>query len=183
MKSFASIRHLALELRLYVANHVITHVPSHAFRLLYYRSVLRFKVGSQSSIFMGTTFEAPGGLTIGVGSTVNRGCLLDSRGTLSIGDSVSISSGVTILTAEHDVQSSSFAGREEPVHVEDHVFIGTKALILPGVVLGRGAVIAAGAVVTKDVAPYTIVGGVPARKLGDRSSDLIYTVAYRRLLH
>jgi acetyltransferase-like isoleucine patch superfamily enzyme len=183
MKSLASIKHLTLELRLYFANHVITHIPSHTIRLLYYRSVLRFKIGKQSSIFMGTTFESPGGLTIGIASTVNRGCLLDSRGTLCIGDSVSISSGVTILTAEHDVDSSTFAGREEPVHIEDHVFIGTKALILPGVILGRGAVIAAGAVVTKDVAPYTIVGGVPARKLGDRSSKLAYTVAYQRWLH
>ena len=129
MTTSPSIRHLALELRLYVANHFITHVPSHTLRLFYYRSVLRFRIGKQSSIFMGTTFESPGKLIIGEGSTVNRGCLLDSRGSLSIGDSVSISSGVTILTAEHDIQSSTFAGREEPVQVEDHVFIGTKALI------------------------------------------------------
>jgi acetyltransferase-like isoleucine patch superfamily enzyme len=183
MKSLASIRHFALELRLYLANHVVTHIPSHTVRLFYYRSVLRYKIGNQSSIFMGTTFESPGRLTIGTASTVNRGCLLDSRGTLRIGDSVSISSGVTILTAEHDIHSSTFAGREEPVHVEDYVFIGTKAMILPGVVLGRGAVVAAGAVVTKNVAPYTIVGGVPARKLGDRSSNLAYVVAYQRWLH
>ncbi len=178
-----SLRHLALELRLYVANHVITHIPSHTLRLLYYRSVLRFQVGKQSSIFMGTTFESPGKLIIGQGSTVNRGCLLDSRGSLSIGDGVSISSGVTILTAEHDIQSSTFAGREEPVQVQDHVFIGTKAMILPGVILGRGAVVAAGAVVTRSVAPYTVVGGIPARRLGSRTSDLAYTVSYQRLLH
>ncbi len=183
MKAAASLRHILLELRMYFANYVITHVPSHAIRLLYYRQVLRFKVGDESAILMGTTFEAPGRLTIGAGSTVNKDCLLDSRGTLSIGDSVSISSGVTILTAEHDVQSRSFAGREEPVRVESHVFIGTRALILPGVTLGTGAVVAAGAVVTKSVPPYTIVGGVPAKTIGKRIEDLAYNACYRRLLH
>lgn len=96
---------------------------------------------------------------------------------------MSISPSVAILTAEHDVQSKSFAGVEAPVAIGDYVFIGTGAMIMPGVTLGDGAIVAAGAVVTHDVGPYTIVGGVPARPIGKRTRDLDYRVDYRRFLH
>ena len=182
MSGFGLARRLALELRLYVANHVVAHVPSHTLRLLYYRGVMGFRIGRDSSIFMDTTFDAPGRLSIGAASTINHGCRLDSRGWLTIGDCVSISGHVIILTAEHDIQSSAFDGVEEPVTVEDYVFIGTRATILPGVTVGRGAVVAAGAVVTRNVEPYAVVGGVPARRIGSRGNDLAYNVRYRRLL-
>jgi maltose O-acetyltransferase len=69
------------------------------------------------------------------------------------------------------------------VVIEDHAWLGTRAMVLPGVTVGRGAVVAAGAVVTKDVPPYTIVGGVPARVIGQRTTDLRYQFDYFRLLH
>jgi maltose O-acetyltransferase len=101
---------------------------------------------------------------------VNRGCCLDIRGPLTIGDNVSISPEVTILTATHGLNDPSFRVRHQPVTIEDHVWIGTRAVILPGVKLGRGCVVAAGAVVTRSVAELEVVGGIPARHLGVRDA-------------
>jgi maltose O-acetyltransferase len=85
---------------------------------------------------------------------------------------VSISPGVWILTDSHDMHDPSFPEILSPVKIGNHVWIGSRALILPGVTLGEGAVVAAGAVVTSDVEPYTVVGGVPARPIGTRSRNL-----------
>jgi maltose O-acetyltransferase len=89
---------------------------------------------------------------------------------------VSISPDVTILTAQHLHDDATFALTSRPVVVEDHVWIGTRATILPGVTVGRGAVVATGSVVTKDVAPLDIVGGVPARPIGRRNIDPEYVL-------
>ena len=175
-------KQLWLEARLYVTNSIVARVPSHTLRLIYYRSIMKFTVGPGSAILMGTRFDAPGRLSIGSGSTINRGCRLDSRGGLSIGSNVSISSDVIILTASHDIQARDFTGIEKAVVIGDYVFIGTRAMILPGVTLGEGCVVAAGAVVSRDVAPYMIAAGIPARSVGTRNRDLDYKVTYRRLL-
>lgn len=128
---------------------------------------------------MDVWFDTIGNITIGENTTINRGCRLDGRGGLTIGNNVSISAETCILTAEHDIQSSDFKGREEPVRIEDYVFAGTRAMILPGVSLYKGAVVAAGAVVSKDVEAYTVVGGIPARFIGKRNSNLDYDCSFR----
>jgi acetyltransferase-like isoleucine patch superfamily enzyme len=68
------------------------------------------------------------------------------------------------------LESEGFFARTQTVEIGDYVFIGPRAIILPGVKIGRGAVIAAGAVVTKDVPDFTIVGGVPAKAIGERKN-------------
>ncbi len=175
------LRRCWLDGRLYLANAVIGHVPSHLLRLWFYRAVLRASIGRGSSIFMAARFDMVGGLTVGEDTTINRGCRLDTRGKLTIGSRVSISEDVLLLTAEHAVKEADFAGTRAPIVIEDYVFIGTRAMILPGVTLARGAVVAAGAVVTKSVAEYQIVAGIPARVIGQRRSDLDYSAHYRRL--
>ncbi len=82
---------------------------------------------------------------------------------------------------EHDVQSETFAETGAPVKIDDYVVIGTRVIILPGVTIGKGAVVASGAVVTKDVAPYAIVGGVPAVFIKERNHTLSYTLKFARL--
>ncbi|NJK52359.1 MAG: hypothetical protein HC936_05170 [Leptolyngbyaceae cyanobacterium SU_3_3] len=82
-----------------------------------------------------------------------------------------------IWTAQHDLNDSGFAGVSAPVVIEDYAWISSRATILPGVTIGRGAVVAAGAVVTKSVAPFEIVGGVPAKKIGERNRDLDYQLS------
>lgn len=167
--------------RLYLANRIIARVPSHWARLFFYRTVMKVEIGKNSSIFMDAWFDTVGNIVIGTNSTINQRCRLDGRGGLTIGSNASISAEVCILTGEHDIQSSDFSGIVSPVRIEDYVFVGTRAMILPGVSLGKGAVVAAGAVVTKDVEPFTVVAGVPAREIGRRNSVLEYSVYYRRL--
>jgi putative colanic acid biosynthesis acetyltransferase WcaF len=94
--------------------------------------------------------------------------ILDGRGGLKIGDHVSINSRVQIWTAQHDWESPKFAYVQAPVVIGSHCWISASAIILPGITIGEGAVVAAGSVVVSDVAPWTLVGGVPAKKLRDR---------------
>ncbi|WP_218081028.1 acyltransferase [Anthocerotibacter panamensis] len=166
---------------LYLTNHVIANIPSHTVRLGFYRGILKLELQKGSLIFMGAWFDGTGNLKIGRNSTINQQCRLDNRGAIQIGNNVTIAAGVWIITADHDLNASNFGGRIRPVHIEDYVFVGSRATILPGVTLARGCVVAAGAVVTRDVAPYTIVGGVPARLIGKRRSDLEYNAHYPRL--
>ena len=165
---------------MWACNYRVAQVPSHLARLAFYRRVMKFRIGPGSSIFRGGWFDARGGLEIGSRTTVNQNCRLDTRGGIRLGDDVSVSAEVCILTADHDMRSPTAAGRARPVVVGDHVFIGTRAMVLPGVTIGTGAAVAAGAVVTRDVSPHTVVAGVPAKPIGSRPTDLTYSAAYRR---
>jgi acetyltransferase-like isoleucine patch superfamily enzyme len=103
-------------------------------------------------------------LTIGEHCFVGR-AELAVHAPLTLGACVCINDGVKILTASHDVMDAQWRTVAKAIVIEDHVWIATNALILPGVTLGRGAVVAAGAVVVKDVPPLGIVTGNPARLL------------------
>ena len=175
------LRRLYFDGTLYLANRVVARIPSHLFRRWFYRHVMQFEVGKNTFIFMDAWFDTKGGFKIGSGSVINQKCRLDNRGGIEIGNNVSITSEVCILTADHDMQSPHFEGRLAPVRIEDFVFIGTRAMILRGVTLGRGAVVAAGAVVTKDVAPLTVVAGSPARAIKSRQDNFDYHAGYDRL--
>jgi acetyltransferase-like isoleucine patch superfamily enzyme len=156
-------------------------IPSHTLRVALYR-LLRVAIGSKTSIHRGCRLYWPSRVSIGANTIINRNVLLDGRMGLRIGDNVSISEGTTIFTLEHDPNSPDFSNRGAPVAIEDYAFIGAKATILPGVIVGCGAVVAAGAVVTHHVEPFTIVGGVPARLMGERARNLTYQLNYRKFL-
>ena len=161
----------------YVTNRWINKVPSHQFRQSVYRR-LGMKIGDGTAIFRDVEVLAPRGIAIGAHCVVGWWCVLDGRGGLTIGDNVNISSYSIIHTAAHDARSATFDTYTAPVVIEDRVWLATRSLVLPGVTIGEGAVVAAGAVVTKDVAPFTIVGGVPAVELGHRDTDLAYELSY-----
>ena len=156
-------------------------IPSHMIRLFLYRRVFGVRIGRDSSVHAGCRFYSPRGVSIGSNCIIGYGCFLDGREGLHIHDNVSIAGEVAIYTQEHDPDSPDFACQGGPVVFEKYAFTGSRALVLPGVTVGEGAGIAAGAVVTKDVAPYTIVGGVPAKYIRDRSRDLKYNLKYSRL--
>lgn len=171
------------EINLYLCNYIVSNVPSRRFRILWYRMVMGFKLHPSTAIFMGCKFDAKNGLSIGLNSVVNDGCRLDTRGGITIGSNVSISSESVILTATHDPGTPTFDGIKMPVIIHDHVWIGLRAIILPGVTIGHGAVVAAGAVVTKSVGSGVTVAGVPARIIRTGRVNLVYQTSYRRLFH
>lgn len=154
--------------------HCVGYVPSHHFRRFFYR-MFGVKIGKGSAIHMGARFYNPFNIEIGEDSIIGEGAVLDGRDKLKIGNHVDIASEVMIYNSEHDVQSSDFKTICQPVMIEDYVFIGPRAIILPGVVIKKGAVVGAGAVVTKDVQENSIVGGTPAKQIGERGiKDLRY---------
>lgn len=156
-------------------------VPSHLFRLLIYK-MSGIKIGRGSRIHMGARFFYPANIQIGQGSIIGDHAFLDGRDKLIIGDHTDIASCVMILNSEHDINSEDFRATSAPVEIGDYVFIGPRAIILPGVKIGKGAVVAAGAVVTKDVGEFQIVGGVPAEVIGERKvKELHYKLGRARL--
>lgn len=172
-----------LNLLLYIQNHIITYIPSHVLRRLFLRLLMGIQVGKGSATHMGLRLYTHGHIAIGDHCVIDRDCVLDGRGDISIGNNVNISPEVMILTAYHDPDAEDFAGVEKPVVIEDYAWIATRALVLPGVKVGYGAVVAAGAVVTKDVPPRAIVGGNPARMIRDRKGTPHYQLNYVRLFH
>ncbi|WP_235853979.1 acyltransferase [Mucilaginibacter terrenus] len=143
---------------------------------------MKYNIGHNAAILMDCSFDRTESFSIGDNSVVNGKCRLDNKSSITIGSNVSISQEVMILSADHDPYSPNFEGREKPVIIEDYVWIGSRAIIMPGVTLGKGSVVSAGAVVTKNVSPYEIVGGVPAKLIKMRNPDLSYQLSYRRLL-
>jgi len=161
----------------YLGNYFVNKVPFYALRHFYYRKILRIKLGKGSSLHM-NCFLYGNNITIMNNTTINRGCFIDGRGVVIIGNNVSISPEVFIVTDDHVVNSKEFVGRSGIITIEDYVWIGARALILPNVKIGIGAVVAAGAVVTRNVSPYEIVAGVPAIKIGERNKDLDYNPSW-----
>jgi maltose O-acetyltransferase len=150
------------------------HLPSNALRVAIYRRAFGVKIGKGVRVEGECLLWGPGRIGIGAGSVVNRGVLLDGRFPLTIGENVSISLFAVILTLEHDLADPEFRSVGAPVVIGDRAFIGARAMVLPGVIIGEGAAVAAGAVVTRDVPPRTIVGGVPAKPIGLRPENLVY---------
>ncbi len=157
----------------WIGNNIIAVVPFWCVRRIFCR-LLGVKIGRGSQLNMRTYLMGPGRLVVGEYSHVNPGCLIDYRGGLEIGSRVSISHRVMLITGGHDVQSPTFKEDHRPIKIGDYVWIGAGATVLRGVEIGEGAVVAAGAVVVKDVPPYAIVGGVPAKQIGERRKELDY---------
>lgn len=136
-----------------------------------------FKIGRQSYIH-NSTFLSLGKLSIGNNSVINPKCIIDNRGEIFIGDNVSIAHFCKIYTTGHDVNCSYFTGVKKSVTIKNHVVLFSSCIIQPGVTIGEGAVVYPGAVVTKDIPPYSLVGGNPAKVIGTRTSELNYRLDY-----
>ena len=159
----------------------VGYIPSHTCRKCAYR-LAGMKIGKKTKIHMWANFFQPKNIRIGEGSIIGDHIFLDGREKLIIGNHVDIASEVLIYNSEHDIDAEDFSPREESVTIGDYVFIGPRAIILPGVKIGQGAIVAAGAVVSKDVPDFAIVGGVPAKVIGERKNkNLKYRLGRARL--
>ena len=161
----------------------VSQVPSHHFRYFVYRYIYYMDLAPKVVVYYGAEMREPYKIKIGRGSIIGDRAILDGRNGLEIGENVNFSSNVSIWTEQHDHRDAFFrcdTQKKTPVKIGNRVWIGPNTLILHSVEIGEGAVIAAGAVVTKSVEPYSIVAGIPAKKIGERNKTLKYemTVEY-----
>lgn len=141
-------------------------------RASYYRQVCG-SLGKNVRFSEGVTFQNPATLFIGDNVGINRNTWINAGGRVEIGNDVIIGPKVVIHSGNHkfdrlDIPIRLQGWNTAPVIIEDDVWIGAAAIILPGVRIGKGSVIAAGAVVIKDIPPYSIAAGVPAEVKGSR---------------
>lgn len=152
----------------------VSQLPAHWLRMVFYRRVFCVEIGPRVVIYKGVIFRSPYRIQIDAGSIIGDNCWLDGREGLYIGRNVNLSSEVRIWTGQHQVHSDTFAYAGQPVRIEDYAWVSSNVVLLPGVTVGRGAVAAAGAVVTQDIEPQMVAAGVPAKMFGKRKSSLLY---------
>ena len=162
-----------------VFNLVVTHLPGHWLRQLWLRGI-GVRIGAGSILFRGVTVFGADHLILGERVQVGFGVVLDARGSITISDDVNISSDVQLLTAKHNPHSAQFERQVAPIVLEGHTWVATRAIVLAGVTLRRGAILAAGSVASRDLAAGVIAAGVPAKAIGSRRSDLSYRLQARR---
>lgn len=166
-----------------IGNTIINKIPSRTIRSGYYK-LMGMKIGKNSVIYRRADILAPDKIEIGENTSIGWFVHLDGRAGIKIGSNTNISSYSKFVAGTHDIDSLDFVtGHFKPIKIGSRVWICTGALILPGVTIGDGAVVAAGAVVTKDVEEYTVVGGNPAKKIRDRRKDLDYELPKAPIFH
>lgn len=157
----------------------IGRIPAQWLRKLIYRLVFRMQLEKKVLIYGRCEFRSPHRIKIGKGTIIGDSCRLDARNGIEFGENVNVSSGVWFWTEQHDVNDEWFRclgkpGKSKKIVVDDRAWISCRSIILPGVHIGEGSVIAAGAVVTKDVEPFSVYAGCPAKKIGERNRNLKY---------
>ena len=154
-------------------------IPSNRIRNIIYRVVFNAHITSKTVINGGCEIRSPWNFYAG-NCVIMNNCILDARGKIVIHDNVVFGQGVHIWTEEHDVNSSTFSVSEKnrgPVIVENRAWIGSDSTILPGIHIGEGAVLGSRACATKDLDPYGIYVGIPAKKHGERNQKLVYELS------
>lgn len=173
-KTYISIRKKYREWKSGILWHIdrmIFEIPSKHVRLVYLNLHKGVKVHSSVPIYHGFSWRrcySNSHFIIGEGTSIGFNNKYDVRCGLRIGKNVCTSDNVTIWTLHHDYNDVHFKAIGGEVVINDYVWIGCNVIILPNVTIGEGAVIASGAVVTRDVPPYSVFGGVPARKIAER---------------
>jgi acetyltransferase-like isoleucine patch superfamily enzyme len=153
----------ALEMAFLVARLPVRKLRHAAYRLM------GIELGRTALIHRGVEIRNPGRVEIGEDSVIGFDAILDGRFGIKIGRHVNVSSEAAIWTVQHDHRDPNFGSVGASVVIGDRVWLSFRCTVLPGVAVGEGAVVAAGAVVTRDVPPYAIVAGVPARVVAERS--------------
>jgi maltose O-acetyltransferase len=161
------------ELQMWIA-HFVSFIPGNIGCWLRCK-LLPCKFGPGTKIWNSVHIDKPSKLVLGASVSINRGCIIHAGGGVSIGDDTLIGPGVVIYSQNHCFSDPSVLIRNQgyetkEVTIGKNVWIASRAIILPGVTIGDGAVIGAGSVVTKNVIPRGLVAGSPAklmRKIDD----------------
>lgn len=151
-------------------------IPCHLYRNFVLRYVYKMDIGKNVVIYGGFEIREPWNIHIGEGSIIGDNSILDGRNGIVIGSNVNLSTGVWIWTEQHDINDVFFESNNKGgmVVIEDRAWISSRVSILPNVVIKEGAVVAAGAVVSKTCEAFSVNGGVPAKSIGERNNNLKY---------
>ena len=155
----------------------VSFTPSHHYRNFIYRYICKMDFKKGAVIYYGCEIREPSRIHIGERSIIGDNSILDGRNGIYIGEDVVFASNVRIWTEQHDHRDPWFrceTQEKKPVIIDKHAWIGSHTIILHSVHIGEGAVVAAGAVVTKDVPPFTLVAGIPAKPVSSRNKNLKY---------
>lgn len=163
-------------------NTIWNKLPSRHLRKWFYQ-LLGATIGKNSYPSRRVEVIFPKGLLIGERVDIGWFAELDARGGIKIGNDTNISSHVKLITGSHDINDEEYAADFRPINIGHHCWIGTGAIILQNVTIGDGAIVAAGAVVTKNIPPYEVWGGVPAKRIGYRKKNDNYSLGPVPLLH
>ena len=161
------IRGIIYGIKWQLSTNIVPNLPSQHLRNWGMRK-LGMGGGKNVKFYSGFSVRNPNKLLIEEGVSIGPKVLLDARCGLIIRRNAVIAYDAIIWTLNHDYNDIHFCGKGAPVEIGAFAWICSRSIILPGVQIGEGAVVASGAIVTKDVEPWTIVGGVPAKKIGRR---------------
>ena len=151
----------------FMANKFVNFLPTNSMR----QSLLKLcgvSFSGKARFFSGIEYRGCNGIEIGDGVSIGPKVLLDGRCGLTIGKATVIAYEAVIWSMNHDYNDENFCAKGAPVHIGEYCWICSRSMILPGITIGDGAVVASGAIVTKDVPPYSVVAGVPAKVIGTR---------------
>ncbi len=163
----------------FVTMMTLGHLPGRRLRTWLARRLLGLRIHRGAVLHQWRDLREPSGIEIGEDSVIGFWATIDGRRGVTIGKHVNLSSEVALWTLQHDPDDPGFEADGAPIVIEDYAWVSFRATVLPGVRIGRGAVVAANAVVTKDVEDFAIVAGIPAKKIGQRNRDLEYSLAVR----
>ncbi len=161
----------------YLLNTFVNKIPFPELRMTLYRQA-GLDVHPSTNIMMHAFVLEARQIKIGPNCIIGPFSTLDGRATLTIGRNVNLAGEVLTIGGHHAVDSPTAEGILGKVVIEDNAWVAMRATILPGVTIGEGAYVAACALVNRDVEPYTLVGGVPAKKIRDRSRDIQYQLEH-----
>jgi len=162
----------------YLFNHWVAFFPCYKLRIFYLRHILGISIGKDCFIHMGCFFEG-NNIVIGNNSVIGRNCYLGgSGGTLTIKNNVSITAQTYMFCSTHLVNNPKFECIHNDITIDDYAWIGARAMILPGVRIGKGSVLGAASTATKDVPDYSVFAGSPAKEIGKRTTELSYLLEY-----
>jgi acetyltransferase-like isoleucine patch superfamily enzyme len=153
---------------------------SNWLRMWFYRSFLRMNMGSDCIVWADNKFNDISDFSMGSNVIVGPGNTFLIRGGLEIGNNVNLSGFSFFISQSHDVNDPYGHTELTKITIQDDAWIATNAMIMPGVNIGKGAVVAAGSVVVKDVPDYAIFAGNPAKQVGTRSPDIRYRLSDTR---